>query len=138
MIEQAPPPPRSHKSLKTKKLLAVARKRNRPLPNWIRMRTDNTIRYNGACSQRQRGRARSQDESGMVCRCRRGLARWHQRAAEWAVGSAVDGGHAAHSRARAHVCVQNFSPPVQTDNPPHTPHPSTAKRRHWRRTKLGI
>ena len=26
--------------------LAVARRKNRPLPNWIRMRTDNTIRYN--------------------------------------------------------------------------------------------
>ena len=38
--------PCSHKSLKTKKTLAVARRRNRPLPNWIRMRTDNTIRYN--------------------------------------------------------------------------------------------
>jgi large subunit ribosomal protein L39e len=36
----------SHKTLRTKKLLAVAKRRNRPLPQWIRMRTDNTIRYN--------------------------------------------------------------------------------------------
>lgn len=36
----------SHKSLKIKKTLAVNRRRNRPLPNWIRYRTDNTIRYN--------------------------------------------------------------------------------------------
>jgi large subunit ribosomal protein L39e len=36
----------SHKSLATKKILAVNRRRNRTLPNWIRNRTDNTIRYN--------------------------------------------------------------------------------------------
>ena len=36
----------SHKTLRTKKLLAVARKHNTPLPNWIRYRTGNTIRYN--------------------------------------------------------------------------------------------
>ena len=36
----------SNKSLKTKRILAKAQKSNRPLPNWIRYRTDNTIRYN--------------------------------------------------------------------------------------------
>lgn len=43
---RAPACPCSHKTLRTKKLLAVNRRRNRPLPNWIRYRTDNTIRYN--------------------------------------------------------------------------------------------
>ncbi len=39
-------PPRSQKSLRTKKTLAVAARKNRLLPNWIRQRTGNTIRYN--------------------------------------------------------------------------------------------
>eukprot|EP00341_Mesodinium_pulex_P015773 CAMPEP_0116927026 /NCGR_PEP_ID=MMETSP0467-20121206/25086_1 /TAXON_ID=283647 /ORGANISM="Mesodinium pulex, Strain SPMC105" /LENGTH=138 /DNA_ID=CAMNT_0004606417 /DNA_START=54 /DNA_END=471 /DNA_ORIENTATION=+ len=36
----------SHKSFKVKRLLAKKAKQNRPIPQWIRMRTDNTIRYN--------------------------------------------------------------------------------------------
>jgi len=36
----------SHKTLKVKKILAVNRRRNRPLPQWVRMKTGNTIRYN--------------------------------------------------------------------------------------------
>lgn len=36
----------SHKTLRTKKKLSKAAKQNRPIPQWIRMRTDNTIRYN--------------------------------------------------------------------------------------------
>ncbi|KAL0224109.1 hypothetical protein P9112_003499 [Eukaryota sp. TZLM1-RC] len=34
------------KSFKLKTRMAKLRKQNRPVPNWIRMRTDNTIRYN--------------------------------------------------------------------------------------------
>ena len=36
----------SHKSLRLKRVLAKAQNRNRPLPHWIRLRTDNKIRYN--------------------------------------------------------------------------------------------
>ncbi|POS81445.1 hypothetical protein DHEL01_v200177 [Diaporthe helianthi] len=36
----------SHKSFRTKQKLAKAKKQNRPIPQWIRLRTDNTIRYN--------------------------------------------------------------------------------------------
>ncbi|KAI9557347.1 hypothetical protein GHT06_017175 [Daphnia sinensis] len=36
----------AHKTLKIKKLLAKKMKQNRPIPQWIRLRTDNTIRYN--------------------------------------------------------------------------------------------
>eukprot|EP00020_Sapocribrum_chincoteaguense_P002574 CAMPEP_0170744736 /NCGR_PEP_ID=MMETSP0437-20130122/7937_1 /TAXON_ID=0 /ORGANISM="Sexangularia sp." /LENGTH=51 /DNA_ID=CAMNT_0011083445 /DNA_START=62 /DNA_END=217 /DNA_ORIENTATION=- len=36
----------SHKSLKVKKVLAKKAKQNRPIPQWIRLRTGNTIRYN--------------------------------------------------------------------------------------------
>merc|ERR1711942_193967 len=36
----------SHKTLKIKKVLAKKQKQNRPIPQWIRMRTGNTIRYN--------------------------------------------------------------------------------------------
>ncbi|KAI4813377.1 hypothetical protein E4T44_10827 [Aureobasidium sp. EXF-8845] len=36
----------SHKSFRTKQKLAKAQKQNRPIPQWIRLRTNNTIRYN--------------------------------------------------------------------------------------------
>ncbi|GJZ24772.1 60S ribosomal protein L39-2 [Tanacetum coccineum] len=36
----------SHKSFMIKKKLAKKMRQNRPIPNWIRMRTDNKIRYN--------------------------------------------------------------------------------------------
>nr|KAJ3421929.1 60S ribosomal protein L39 [Polyrhizophydium stewartii] len=36
----------SIKSFRTKRILGKKQKQNRPIPNWIRFRTDNTIRYN--------------------------------------------------------------------------------------------
>ncbi|KAM0252521.1 hypothetical protein ACHAQJ_007696 [Trichoderma viride] len=39
----------SHKTFRTKQKLAKAQKQNRPVPQWIRLRTGNTIR----CLQRQ-------------------------------------------------------------------------------------
>ena len=36
----------SHKSFKIKMKLAKAARRNRPLPQWVRLKTDNKIRYN--------------------------------------------------------------------------------------------
>nr|OQO32171.1 hypothetical protein B0A51_00540 [Rachicladosporium sp. CCFEE 5018] len=36
----------SHKSFRTKTKLAKAQKQNRPIPQWIRLKTNNTIRYN--------------------------------------------------------------------------------------------
>ncbi|KYK57853.1 ribosomal protein L39 [Drechmeria coniospora] len=36
----------SHKSFRTKQKLAKAQKQNRPVPQWIRLRTNNTVRYN--------------------------------------------------------------------------------------------
>lgn len=36
----------SNKTFKVKKILGKKAKQNRPLPQWIRMRTDNKIRYN--------------------------------------------------------------------------------------------
>eukprot|EP00211_Chloroparvula_japonica_P018306 CAMPEP_0119122666 /NCGR_PEP_ID=MMETSP1310-20130426/2855_1 /TAXON_ID=464262 /ORGANISM="Genus nov. species nov., Strain RCC2339" /LENGTH=51 /DNA_ID=CAMNT_0007112355 /DNA_START=109 /DNA_END=264 /DNA_ORIENTATION=- len=36
----------SQKTFRTKTKLAKAAKQNRPIPQWIRMRTDNRIRYN--------------------------------------------------------------------------------------------
>ncbi|KAJ3019943.1 60S ribosomal protein L39 [Thoreauomyces humboldtii] len=36
----------SNKSFKVKRILGKKDKQNRPIPNWIRLRTDNTIRYN--------------------------------------------------------------------------------------------
>jgi large subunit ribosomal protein L39e len=34
----------SQKSFRTKRTLAVAQKHNKPIPHWIRLRTDNTIK----------------------------------------------------------------------------------------------
>jgi large subunit ribosomal protein L39e len=36
----------SFKSFRTKQILAVKQKQNRPIPQWIRLRTGNTIRWN--------------------------------------------------------------------------------------------
>jgi large subunit ribosomal protein L39e len=36
----------SHKTFKIKKILSKKMKQNRPIPQWIRHRTGNTIRYN--------------------------------------------------------------------------------------------
>ena len=36
----------ANKSLRLKKRLGKAQKSNRQMPNWIRMRTDNKVRYN--------------------------------------------------------------------------------------------
>uniref|UniRef100_A0A9I9DAL1 60S ribosomal protein L39 n=1 Tax=Cucumis melo TaxID=3656 RepID=A0A9I9DAL1_CUCME len=38
--------PPSHKTFRIKKKLAKKMRQNRPIPHWIRLRTDNTIRYN--------------------------------------------------------------------------------------------
>ena len=35
-----------NKTFRVKKILAKKQKSNRPIPQWIRMRTDNRIRYN--------------------------------------------------------------------------------------------
>jgi large subunit ribosomal protein L39e len=37
--------PQSHKTFRVKQKLARAQKQNRPIPQWIRLRTGNTIRY---------------------------------------------------------------------------------------------
>ncbi|OQE08486.1 hypothetical protein PENVUL_c009G05864 [Penicillium vulpinum] len=36
----------SNKTFRTKQKLAKAQRQNRPIPQWIRLRTGNTIRYN--------------------------------------------------------------------------------------------
>lgn len=36
----------SQKTFRTKRTLAKKQRQNRPLPQWIRMRTDNTIQWN--------------------------------------------------------------------------------------------
>jgi large subunit ribosomal protein L39e len=36
----------SQKTFRTKVKLAKAMRQNRPLPQWIRLRTDNTVKYN--------------------------------------------------------------------------------------------
>jgi len=41
-----PPPQPSHKTFRTKRTLAKKMAQNRPIPQWIRMRTGNKIRWN--------------------------------------------------------------------------------------------
>ncbi|KAH3884976.1 hypothetical protein DPMN_008962 [Dreissena polymorpha] len=36
----------AHKTFRTKMKLARKQKQNRPIPQWVRMKTGNTIRYN--------------------------------------------------------------------------------------------
>ncbi len=36
----------SQKTFRTKRTLAKKQRQNRPLPQWIRLRTDNTVKYN--------------------------------------------------------------------------------------------
>jgi len=36
----------SQKSFRTKRTLAKAQKQNRPLPQWVRLKVDNTVKYN--------------------------------------------------------------------------------------------
>jgi ribosomal protein L39E len=84
----------SHKTFRIKKKLAKKQRQNRPIPYWIRMRTDNTIRFVGLLM------------ASVVTRV-------------WLQSFAASCVKAAHmflvSRARYN-----------------------AKRRHWRRTKLGF
>ena len=39
-------PQPSQKTFRTKRTLAKKQRQNRPLPQWIRLRTDNTVKYN--------------------------------------------------------------------------------------------
>ena len=41
-----PPQQPSHKTFRTKRTLAVKQKQNKPIPQWFRLKTDSTIRYN--------------------------------------------------------------------------------------------
>ena len=36
----------AQKSFRTKRTLAKKQRQNRPLPHWVRLRTDNTVKYN--------------------------------------------------------------------------------------------
>ncbi|OEU21011.1 ribosomal protein L39e [Fragilariopsis cylindrus CCMP1102] len=36
----------SQKTFRTKRTLAKKQRQNRPLPHWVRLRTDNTIKWN--------------------------------------------------------------------------------------------
>ncbi|KAK9471193.1 60S ribosomal protein eL39 [Dipodascopsis tothii] len=44
----------SHKSFRTKVKLAKAAKQNRPMPQWFRFKTNNTIKYNSKRRQWRR------------------------------------------------------------------------------------
>eukprot|EP00461_Guttulinopsis_vulgaris_P001666 UN01666 len=51
------------KSLNFKKKLAKKMNCNRPLPNWVRMKTDNTVRYNAKRRQWRRTKLGNQHVS---------------------------------------------------------------------------
>lgn len=58
----------SQKSFRTKMKLAKAAKQNRSIPQWIRLRTDNTIKYN-AKRRHWRRTKRKSAEKFLACRC---------------------------------------------------------------------
>ncbi|PKI71341.1 hypothetical protein CRG98_008341 [Punica granatum] len=61
------PFPLSHKTFRIKKKLAKKMRQNRPIPHWIRMRTDNTIRFRaGSGFMIQQGWFRFRDSTGLV------------------------------------------------------------------------
>ncbi|KDN64495.1 putative ribosomal L39 protein [Colletotrichum sublineola] len=90
----------SHKSFRTKQKLAKAQKQNRPIPQWIRLRTGNTIRYDNTLG------SAPPVSFGTMCR--------------------KDG--------RAGRCRPRSLMEHMTD----VKHSYNAKRRHWRKSKLGI
>lgn len=51
----------SHKTFRTKQKLAKAQKQNRPIPQWIRLRTGNTIRYEDHITNELVGRGDAQE-----------------------------------------------------------------------------
>lgn len=65
----------SHKSFRTKQKLAKAQKQNRPIPQWIRLKTDNTIRYAGTETLDW-----SEEEDG-------GRRRWKESYGDWMGGT---------------------------------------------------
>ena len=86
----------SHKTFKIKKILAKKQRQNRPIPQWIRLRTDNTVKS----------------------------VHTHTHA------------HTAHTAGQAAVGVQRCSLVVVCGL--YCDGRYNSKRRHWRRTKLGI
>ncbi|KAJ3099076.1 60S ribosomal protein L39, partial [Phlyctochytrium planicorne] len=52
----------SNKSFKVKRILGKKIKQNRPIPHWIRLRTDNTIRYNAKRRNWRRTKLKLMDE----------------------------------------------------------------------------
>ena len=83
----------AHKSFRIKRILGKKQKQNRPIPQWIRMKTDNTIRCvasSGACA--------------CICMC-------------------------MHLNVRSNSSV-SFAIFQSTRY--------NSKRRHWRRTKMGL
>ncbi|KJZ78991.1 hypothetical protein HIM_01764 [Hirsutella minnesotensis 3608] len=83
----------SHKSFRTKQKLAKAQKQNRPVPQWIRLRTNNTVRYALPSSDEKR----------------------HE---------------ASPPSTLPEVRIADISPSRN--------YSYNAKRRHWRKTRLGI
>ncbi|KAI4723431.1 hypothetical protein E4T48_00172 [Aureobasidium sp. EXF-10727] len=97
----------SHKSFRTKQKLAKAQKQNRPIPQWIRLRTNNTIRERHEKSLETMDATETANE-------RLENHRTHQRPAT-----------------QAHTNMQN----PKTNGPFFR---YNAKRRHWRKTRIGI
>ncbi|KAJ8501308.1 hypothetical protein OPV22_011860 [Ensete ventricosum] len=57
----------SHKTFRIKKKLAKKMRQNRPIPHWIRMRTDNTIRYNAKRRHWRRTKLGGKGEANPLC-----------------------------------------------------------------------
>lgn len=107
----------SHKSFRTKQKLAKAQKQNRPIPQWIRLKTDNTIRYAGAETLDW-----SEEEDG---ECRK----WKEGYEDWMGGT--DYGLLCDATAGKKAWSEPSLTTVASNR-------YNAKRRHWRKTRIGI
>ncbi|GAY56726.1 hypothetical protein CUMW_174100 [Citrus unshiu] len=63
----------SHKTFMIKKKLAKKMRQNRPIPHWIRMRTDNTIRYNAKRRHWRRTKVQTLLSVEYLCESEHGL-----------------------------------------------------------------
>lgn len=78
----------SHKSFRTKVKLARAQKQNRPIPQWIRLRTGNTIRYANLHSNNPS----SSDDHTRSCRGFQGHGRRERKTNKFRIDTTRRGG----------------------------------------------
>jgi large subunit ribosomal protein L39e len=151
----------SNKTFKVKQILAKKQRQNRPIPQWIRLRTDNTIRSVPTTTDEKIvrfGQIRADDAIAAYLHAIERLLRcgicWRACCLLPAVLLSLAAASSSHRHRRSIPCRCCWMIPGCLDSiaaaafdlrPLHPPSSSpllcssyNSKRRHWRRTKLGI